>query len=196
MGIAELLAMAASFSLLAGWRLYAAVLVAGAAMRLDLVALPSHLSALAVLEHPLVLGAAAIGALAEFLADKLALVDSLWDAVHSVIRPLGGALLALAIVDPGDPAIQAAVFLLGGGAAFASHAAKAGTRVAVNTSPEPVSNVLVSTAEDVAVAGGLALAVTYPWVAAAFALLLLAAAWWLVLRLRRLVARAGAWLSR
>jgi hypothetical protein len=189
MGVVELLATAASFSLLAGWRLYAAVLVAGIAMRLGLVPLPDHLAMLSALGNPIVLAIAAIGTLAEFLADKVALVDSLWDAVHMIARPLGGAALALAIVDPSDPALQAAAFLLGGGAAFMSHAAKAGTRAAVNMSPEPVSNIAVSSFEDIAVAGGLALAVSYPWLALCLVLAMLAAGVAVILAIRRLLRR-------
>ena len=122
------------------------------------------------------MGAAAIGALAELLADKIPWLDSLWDAVHSVIRPVGGALLALAIVDPADPTWQVVLILLGGGAALLSHGAKAGTRVVVNASPEPFSNIAVSTLEDVVTAGGLWLVLAYPELGAAVALVLLALA--------------------
>lgn len=162
MGPVELVATAASLSLLAGWRLYATVLVAGLAMRFGWLPLPEHMAALQVLGNPWVLGIAGVGAAAEFLADKVAWVDSAWDMVHSLVRPVGGAALAMAMVDPADPAWQVAAVLLGGGAAFLSHGAKAGTRAALNTSPEPVSNVVMSTAEDVVSAGALALAVTYP----------------------------------
>lgn len=173
MGIAEILAVAASFSLLAGWRLYAALLVAGLAMRFGLLELPTQLSVLSVLAHPAAIGVAALGTLAEFLADKVAFIDSAWDGVHTLVRPLGGALLALAIVDPGDPLVQLLAFLLGGGAAFATHSAKAGVRVAVNASPEPASNIAVSGLEDLAVGVGLALALSYPWVAVGLILLML-----------------------
>jgi len=136
-----------------------------------------------------VIGAAALGTFAEFFADKIAWVDSLWDGVHSFIRPLGGALLSLAIVDSGDPAWQVASFLLGGGAAFVAHAGKAGARTLVNTSPEPVSNIVVSTAEDVATGGLLALAIAYPIVAAIIAALLVALSIWLVVAARRALRR-------
>ena len=153
MSAVELIALAASVSLLAGWRLYLVVLVTGIAMKFGWIALPDHLQALDVLANYWVIGIAAVGTFAEFFADKIAWVDSAWDAVHSFIRPLGGALLSLAIVDAADPAWQIAAFLLGGGAAFVSHAGKAGARTLVNASPEPVSNVVVSTAEDVATGG-------------------------------------------
>src|SRR6188508_1576022 len=108
----EVIALAASTSLLAGWRLYLVTLVTGIAMKFGWVALPDHLAALDVIASPWVIGAAAIGTFAEFFADKIAWVDSAWDAVHSFIRPLGGALLSLAIVDSGDPAFQVGSFLL------------------------------------------------------------------------------------
>src|SRR5690606_1503427 len=134
-----------SMSLLAGWRLYLVVLATGIAMHTGAVPLPEHLAGLQVLANPRVMGVAAFGALCEFFADKVAWLDSVWDAVHTLIRPLGGAMLALAIVDPGDPATQAIAFLLGGGGALLAHGGKAGARAVVNTSPEPVSNVVVST---------------------------------------------------
>lgn len=173
MGIVEILGPAASVSLLAGWRLYLALLATGLAMRWGVLALPDHLVALEVLADPWVLGAAGLAATAEFLADKVAWFDSAWDAVHTFVRPVGGALLTLAIVDPGDPAVQAITFILGGGAALAAHGGKAGARAVVNTSPEPFSNVVVSTAEDVAAAGLLWAVYAYPYAAAGVAIVLL-----------------------
>jgi len=176
LGIAEILGLAASASLLAGWRLYLVVLATGIAMRTGAMPLPEHLASLQVLASPWVMGVAAFAALCEFLADKLALVDSLWDAVHTVIRPLGGALLALAIVDPTDGTTQAIAFLLGGGGALLAHGGKAGVRALVNTSPEPVSNVFVSTTEDIATGGLLLLAYQYPLTAIGVAAVLLVSA--------------------
>jgi hypothetical protein len=184
-GAVELLALAASVSLLAGWRLYLVVLVTGIAMKFGWIALPEHLQALDVLTNIWVLAIAAVGTFAEFFADKIAWVDSAWDSIHSVIRPLGGALLSLAIVDAGDPAWQVGSFLLGGGAAFIAHAGKAGARTLVNTSPEPFSNVIVSTAEDVATGGLLALAIANPIAAALIALGLVLLSIWLVFAARR-----------
>ena len=164
----EILGLAASLSLLAGWRLYAAVLATGLAMRfgvLDLVgvpALPHALSRLQVLGNPWVLGIAALGTAAEFLADKVAWLDSLWDTLHTLVRPLGGALLALAVVSPDNNALAVVIFLAGGGAALAAHAAKAGSRAVINASPEPVSNIITSVAEDGLTAGGLWLVLTHP----------------------------------
>ena len=181
----ELIALAASTSLLAGWRLYLVTFVTGIAMKFGWIALPEHLQALDVLANTWVLAIAAVGTFAEFFADKVAWVDSAWDAIHSFIRPLGGALLSLAIVDSADPAWQVGSFLLGGGAALLAHAGKAGARTIVNTSPEPFSNVIVSTAEDVATGGLLALAIANPIAAALIAFGLVLLSIWLVFAARR-----------
>ncbi|NCP19698.1 MAG: DUF4126 domain-containing protein [Erythrobacter sp.] len=195
MGLIELLGLAGSVSLLSGWRLYATVLVTGLAMRTGWVPLPDHLEMLTVLANPWVIGVAAVGAVIEFLADKVMWLDSAWDAVNSLIRPVGGALLALAIVDPGDPTWQVVAFLLGGGAAFAAHAGKASARAAVNASPEPVSNMVVSTAEDVATFGLLALAFANPIAATAIAAALLVLSIVLIVvvgrAVRRMLRRSG-----
>lgn len=185
MGLIEILGVAGSVSLLAGWRLYLAIFATGMAMRLGALPLPEHLAALDVLANPWVMGVAGIAAVAEFFADKVAWFDSVWDAVHTFVRPVGGAMLALAIVDPGDPATQAVAFILGGGAALAAHGGKAGARAVVNTSPEPFSNVAVSSVEDVASAGLLWAAFEFPYAAAGIAAVLLALTVVLLLMARR-----------
>jgi hypothetical protein len=189
MGVMEIIGIAGSVSLLAGWRLYLCIFATGLAMRLDAIPLPEHLAALDVLANPWVMGVAALVALIEFFADKVMWLDSAWDAVHTIVRPVGGALLALAIVDPADPATQVVAFVLGGGAAFAAHAGKAGARGVVNASPEPVSNVAVSSLEDVATAGLLWAAYEYPYAAGAIALALLAVTVWLLVTARRVLRR-------
>lgn len=189
MGATELIALASTTSLLAGWRLYLVTLVTGLAMRFGWIGLPEHLQALDVLSSWWVIGAAGAGTLAEFFADKIAWVDSLWDSIHSFIRPLGGAMLSLAIVDSADPAWQVASFLLGGGAALLAHAGKAGARTLVNASPEPFSNMVVSTGEDVATAGLLALAIANPIAAALVAAILVVLSLWLVIAARRALGR-------
>lgn len=195
MGIVEILGVAASVSLLAGWRLYLCVFATGLAMRAGWLELPTHLQALDALASPWVLGIAGVATIAEFLADKIAWVDSAWDAVHSFVRPVGGALLALAIVDAQDPAWQAAAFLLGGGAALLSHGGKASARAVVNTSPEPFSNVVVSAGEDVATGGLLVLALANPETAAIVALLILAFSVMLLIAARRVLRRLFGWLN-
>jgi len=173
MGIVELLGLAGSVSLISGWRLYLTVFITGLAMRLGWISLPEHLQLLDALANPWVLAISALGALAEFFADKILWLDSIWDTIHTAIRPLGGALLALAVVDAGDPVWQVVVFLLGGGAALVSHGAKAGARALVNTSPEPVSNAVVSTGEDIASGALLFLAFAHPVAALIIASVLL-----------------------
>ena len=182
----ELIGIAASLALLAGWRLYAAVLAAGLAVRFGGIDLPAGL---AVFGHWWVIGAAALGTAAEFLADKVAFVDSAWDAVHTLVRPIGGALLAFAVVSPDNAALGVVTVLLGGGAALAAHGAKAGSRAMINTSPEPVSNVVASVAEDGATAAGLWLVFAHPQWAAALAMVLAIATGLLLWAAARLLGR-------
>ena len=158
----SLIVTAASLSLLAGWRVYLCILATGFAMRWGWIALPDHLDSLQILASPWIIGASAVGATAEFFADKVPWVDSLWDAVHTAIRPVGGALLALAVVNPGDPVWQLASLLLGGSGALLGHAAKSSSRAIINASPEPFSNIAVSTGEDVTSTGLLALTLASP----------------------------------
>jgi Domain of unknown function (DUF4126) len=187
MGIIEILGVAGSVSLLAGWRMYLCVFATGLAMRTGWIAAPEHLQSLAVLGNNWVLGASAVGLIAEFFADKVAWLDSIWDAVHTAIRPIGGALLALAIVDASDPVWQVITLLLGGGATLMSHTAKAGTRAVVNASPEPFSNIAVSTGEDVATGGLLFLALSNPVAAIFVAVLLTAVAVFALVVVRRVL---------
>lgn len=192
LGILEILGIASSVSLLSGWRLYLCVLATGAAMRLGVLPLPEHLASLQILANPWVMGAAGLAAVLEFFADKVMWLDTVWDTIHTLIRPLGGALLALAVVDPSDPATQAIAFILGGGASLLAHGGKAGARAVVNTSPEPFSNIAVSTAEDVMTGGLLFLAYQYPVAAGGIALVLLALTVWLLLLARRVLRRVFA----
>jgi hypothetical protein len=189
MGLVELLGVASSVSLLAGWRIYLCVFAVGLAMRFGWLDLPSHLHALDVLANPWVIGAAGLGLVAEFLADKIMWFDTMWDAVHTAVRPVGGALLALAIIDPGDPKWQAVALLLGGSAALATHSAKAGTRAVINASPEPVSNIIVSSGEDVAATGLLALTLANPFVAIFVAIAVAGGSFYALVKVRRLMKR-------
>lgn len=189
LGIAEILGIAGSVSLLAGWRLYLCILATGIAMRTGYLPLPEHLGMLQALANPWVMGAAGVAAAAEFFADKVAWLDSIWDTVHTVIRPLGGALLALAVVDPGDPSTQAIAFILGGGASLLAHGGKAGARAAVNMSPEPFSNIAVSTLEDVATTGLLYAAFAHPLIAGGIAAVLLVLAIVLLIMAQRVFRR-------
>jgi Domain of unknown function (DUF4126) len=157
--IAEL-AMSAAMAWGAGLRLYLVVFAVGLLGKFDYIPLPD---ALKILSNPLVLGAAGFMTFIEFFADKIPWLDSAWDAVHTFLRiPAGAALAAGMLGDSGEGVAMAAA-LIGGTLAAGTHFGKAGTRAAVNTSPEPFSNVAVSLAEDTAVAGGLALAIANPW---------------------------------
>lgn len=189
MNAVQLIALASTVSLLAGWRLYLVTFAVGLAMHFGWLALPQQLHALDVLGSPWLIAIAGIGALAEFFADKVPWVDSAWDAVHTLLRPVGGALLSMAIVDGSNPTWQVGSLLLGGTAAFVAHAGKAGARTLVNASPEPFSNVAVSTGEDVATAGLLTLAIAHPVSAAAIAAALVLPSIWLVVAARRALAR-------
>ena len=144
---------------------------------------------LAAVETPWVMGLAAVLVVVEFVADKVPLVDSGWDAVQTFVRvPAGAAIAALALGDY-DAGWQVAAVLLGGGAALGAHGAKAATRLAVNTSPEPLSNVVVSTAEDGLALGAVLLAVFLPVVALVGVALALAASVWMAPRLARALRR-------
>lgn len=147
----------------AGWasgiNVYAVVLVLGLLGATGAVDLPAGL---ALLSDPLVLLAAAGMFLAEFVADKVPGVDSAWDAVHTFVRIPAGALLAAGAAGEAGFGAEVAAGLLGGGLAAASHAAKSGARVLINTSPEPFSNWAASVTEDIGVIGGLLIAVTHP----------------------------------
>lgn len=187
MSAVALIALASTVSLLAGWRLYFVTFVVGLAMRIGWVAMPDQLHALDVLANGWLIGIAGLGAMAEFFADKIPWVDTAWDGVHTFIRPVGGALLSMAIVDGGDPAWQVGSLLLGGSAALLAHAGKAGARTLINVSPEPFSNVAASTGEDVATGGLLGLAFNFPIVAAVIAVALVLMSVWLIIAARRAI---------
>jgi hypothetical protein len=152
----------------AGVRVYAVLFLCGLAGRMGWVELPGSL---ALLSHPLVLGASGFMLAAEFLADKFPWIDSVWDAVHTFIRiPAGAALVGMMFSD-GPAAVTGAAAILGGAVAAGTHFTKAGARSAINMSPEPFSNWGASLAEDALVPAGLWLALTHP---AAFLALLAA----------------------
>ncbi len=155
----HLVALAAALGWASGLRLYAVILITGLAGYAGWVTLPAGLH---VLQNPIVLGLAGVMFVAEFFADKIPALDTVWDMAHTFIRiPAGAALAAGAI--GGDSATWATVAaLLGGTLAATAHTAKATTRAAANTSPEPFSNLALSLAGDVAVPGLLWLAWEHP----------------------------------
>ena len=161
-----------------GIRVYLLLFLLGLAGRMGWMALPAGL---AILSHPLVLGASGFMLAVEFFADKLPWFDSLWDAVHTFIRIPAGAALAAMVLNDGTAAMPVAAAILGGAVAAGSHFTKAGARSALNLSPEPFSNWTASFTEDAAVPAGLWLAIAYP---VAFLVLLAAGAVCAVLLLR------------
>ncbi len=185
--LASLAALAAGLGWASGLRLYALVFVLGALERFAGVQLPGGLGLLA---HPLVLGVSGLLLLVELFADKLPWLDSIWDAVHTFIRIPAGAALAAAVMGDQGGALQLAMGLLGGTLAAGTHLAKAGARAAINTSPEPVSNVVASLGEDVLFAGGVWTLIHQPLLFLAalavfcvFAVLLIVVLWRFVRRL-------------
>ena len=160
-----------------GINLYAAVAMLGLMGSFGYIELPATL---AVVEDPLVIAAAAFMYCVEFVADKTPGFDTGWDALHTFIRIPAGAMLAAGAVGDMSPALSIAAGLVGGGVAAATHATKAGSRVLINTSPEPFSNWFASLAEDVAVFAGLWAALNHPAIFLALFLLFLLALWWLL----------------
>lgn len=153
------IAIAAALAWASGIRLYATLFLVGLAGRLGWVVLPEHLD---VLASPIVLTASGFMTGVEFFADKIPWVDSVWDVVNTFLRVPGGALLAAAAVGDSGAGAALAAAIIGGSITAGTHLAKAGARAVVNTSPEPVSNVLKSSAEDLLVPAGLWAAVAAP----------------------------------
>jgi hypothetical protein len=153
------IAIAAALAWGSGLRAYAVIFALGLAGATGWLELPQHLR---LLQHPIVLGASGLMTAVEFFADKLPWLDSLWDAVHSFIRIPAGAALAAAVFGDSDSAVTLAAAILGGTLSAGVHFAKAGTRAAINTSPEPFSNWTASLAEDAVVPLGLWLAFAHP----------------------------------
>lgn len=177
MDTAQLIALAGALGWASGVRLYLVVLLTGLAGLMGWITLPAGLHLLA---HPVVLGASGFMVFVEFFADKIPGLDSLWDVVHTMIRIPAGAALAAGVfgADSGLMALLAA--LAGGTLAATSHAAKATARAAINTSPEPFSNVGASLVEDSMVPLGLWLAIAHPLVFVVVLLLVLVASVWLI----------------
>ena len=181
----HLFAIGVLLAWLAGIRVYLTVFGVGLAGMLGWLDLPQALQAT---QSPWVLGTSGALAAAEFFADKIPGVDSIWDLLHTVLRIPVGAFLAAAAMSP-DGDLGTGMLATGAGVALTSHFIKAGSRALLNTSPEPVSNWTASATEDAAVIGGLALAFTHPWLALAIvvgvSLLFALFVWWLWRKLFR-----------
>ena len=153
----NVLSVALGLACLAGIDLYLTVFATGLAIHFHWITLSPSYQSLEVVGQPWIIIIAGILYLLEFFADKVPWLDSAWDTVHTIIRPIGGALLAIQVLGHHSPVIDVLVILLGGSTSLITHTAKASTRLAANSSPEPASNIGLSVIEDVAVFGGLAL---------------------------------------
>jgi len=176
-----------------GINLYATILVLGILSHTGNITLPPNLE---ILADPLVLGAAGLMYCVEFFADKIPGVDTGWDGLHTFLRIPAGALLAANGVGDVGPAAELAAGLVGGSLAATSHFAKAGTRVLINTSPEPFTNWAASVTEDVAAVGGLYTALNFPLVFLGFLGVFLILVIWLLPRIWRGIKRVFAFLGR
>lgn len=175
-----------------GINLYAAVFMLGYLGTTGNIALPPEMM---VVTDPLVMTAAGLMYCVEFFADKTPGVDTAWDSLHTFIRIPLGAILAMSAVGDTTPAVELAAFLAGGSLTAATHATKAGSRVMINTSPEPVSNWFTSLAEDILVIGGIWTALTHPWVFVVFLGLFIILMVWLLPKIWRGIKRIVATLK-
>jgi Domain of unknown function (DUF4126) len=194
MDLAGLVALAAALGWASGLRLYLVVFATGLAGWLGWIPLPSGLS---VLQHPALLFGSGALAFVEFFADKIPGLDSLWDVIHSVIRVPAGAALAAGVFGADSATMSTLAGLAGGTLAATSFAAKASTRAAVNTSPEPFSNIAVSFAEEGLVVAMLWLATNYPLTFGIVLAVVVALMIWLIVRfvgfLRAIIAKVRGW---
>lgn len=171
MGPITTLSSVLGLSLTSGINLYATVAVVGLVTKFNLIkGLPPEFAAF---DNGFLIGAAIFFYLCEFAADKIPGFDTLWDSVHTLIRPAGAAFISMAMVGDASPAVETAAALIGAGVGLTSHTVKAGTRLAVNTSPEPASNIAVSLAEDVGVVGLALLVMAHPYIALAISIIIL-----------------------
>jgi hypothetical protein len=183
----QLVGLALGTAFASGLNVYATVAILGASQYFHLFALPAGLG---VLGHPVVIFGAAILFLIEFLADKVPYVDTVWDSIHTLVRPTVGAALSFGIFSDMPEAWKVVAALVGGSVALTSHGAKAVTRTAANASPEPFSNWILSVFEDVIAVGLTTLAVSHPLIAGAVAVGLIVVAVLVIRRVIRLFKRA------
>ncbi|SDY00357.1 DUF4126 domain-containing protein [Nitrosomonas sp. Nm33] len=176
------LTMGASWA--SGINLYAVMLVLGLGGATDNINLPTELT---VLENPLVIGAAGLMYIIQFFVDKIPGLDSAWDTLHTFVRIPAGAMLAAGTVGDVSPALEIAAGILGGGVAATSHATKTGTRLMINTSPEPVTNWSASISEDLLVLGGLWTALHHPILFLILFVIFIGLAIWLLPKLWKLI---------
>ncbi|MBW2186970.1 MAG: DUF4126 domain-containing protein [Deltaproteobacteria bacterium] len=193
----EQISAAIALSMGAAWasgiNLYATILVLGLMGNSGTMPLPEPMQ---IVQEPLVIGASALMYAVEFFADKFPGVDTGWDAIHTFIRIPAGAALAAAATGNVDPAISLAAAIVGGSLTAATHATKAGSRVMINTSPEPVSNWAASISEDLAVFGGLWLALNHPLLFLAALVIFVILLIWLLPKMWRAIKKVFATIGR
>ncbi len=190
MQILEQMGLALGLASLAGLNLYLTVFLTGLLVRFDALHLAAKYQNLEVLGHDWVLIAAGILYAIEFVADKVPWLDSLWDSIHTLIRPIGGTILAAQALGNLPPHIEMIGALLAGGAALTTHSAKAGTRLLANHSPEPASNIVLSLAEDITVVAGTLLMLLKPVLALCIFSAALIILWLILPRIFRVVRRS------
>jgi hypothetical protein len=189
----NLLSVALGLACLAGLNLYLTVFATGLAIHFHWIVLAPQYQSLSILGDPIVIIISGILFLLEFFADKMPWIDSVWDAVHTIIRPIGGALLAIQVLGHSTPTLDVLIVLLAGTTALAAHTAKATTRLLSNTSPEPFSNIALSIGEDAVVVGGLALLHYHPVIALSIFLIALGAFFYFAPKILR-ATRVKLWL--
>jgi len=191
--IAKTLSLTMGAAWASGINLYAAILVLGLLGKTGNVDLPTNLL---ILQNPLVIGAAGVMYIVEFVADKVPGIDTGWDSIHTFIRIPAGALMAAGAVGDVNPAMAVAAGILGGGMAAGSHATKSGSRVIINASPEPFTNWAASVTEDLAVVGGLWAALHYPWLFIALMIVFILLMIWLLPKLWRGIKKVFSFIGR
>lgn len=200
MGTIQLIGSTLGLSFVAGLRLYATILALGLAIRFHWFVPSAGQQALQVLAHPAVLVSAGVAYFAEFFADKIPWIDSVWDTFHGVIRPLGAAVLAAAALGPMNPALKLTLIILCGSVALASHSSKAATRLVVNQSPEPFTNVGLSLLGDTLTPLGVWLSLAHPLIVLTLVVIFLGFFVWLAPKvyrsLRGSIATLRGWLGR
>ncbi|WP_316347159.1 DUF4126 domain-containing protein [Desulfuromonas acetoxidans] len=191
--ITAVIALSMGAAWASGINLYATILVLGLMGNSGTMVLPQTLQ---IVQEPIVIGASALMYVVEFFADKFPGVDTGWDTIHTFIRIPAGAALAAAATGGVDPSISLAAAIVGGTLTAATHATKAGSRVLINTSPEPVTNWAASLSEDVVVIGGLWVALNHPLVFIGLLIVFILLLVWLLPKLWRGIKKVFAAIGR
>jgi hypothetical protein len=195
MEVLQTLAVALGLAALSGYSLYLTVFLTGLAVHFDWIHLAPQYASLSVLGEPGIIIVSGVLFVLEFFVDKIPWLDSIWDAIHTIIRPVGGALLAIQTLGHPQPAFDVIVGLLAASVTFTSHSVKTGTRLMVNQSPEPFSNVAVSLGENIVVGGLFALLWSHPLVAIIILLLFFSLAFYFLPKIWRAIG-ARVWFIR